>query len=261
MYGAVDELMYGKWTVKGETIHFEEQKNTGTPFIAYGRANPAVSKGKNFIFKEYAQHTGITFGFGEHYAPDLFKLLNADDQSSYSHTNRLSVVSRPSPSFFLAKPVGPIPKKDSSSVYQFTPAAELNDFILYYDGTADRAKLAVTGILKDNVLYINEERFGAKEELAQNFKMDKYTAFFNKKAGPPDSLSIADSTGTRFTYQLVEPARNFNAVLQLPGNEAYFKTEESRNSPAEVTVDNVVVPVIAPAKTTKKKAVLKKGKN
>ncbi|MBB6502151.1 hypothetical protein [Pedobacter cryoconitis] len=249
-YGAVDQLILGNWKVEGQKIFLQEQRDDTEPFVVYGRNNEQLKKGKLFIFREYAQNTGIGFSFTDTFTTDSFKLLNSSTQSYFNHVNRLNVISKPVTSFFLSNPIRGTSGR--SAVYNFNPPTEWNEFLLLYDGNTDRELFTASFVLKENVLYSigpeqNESRFGAKEALPADF--DKI--YSRAALGRPESISLPDSLDNIHTYHTLKPLKHFISVLHIPETGAYFETKD--NDIASPVTDNV-----NPASNPQKKRTVKK---
>ncbi|KIO75057.1 hypothetical protein TH53_22640 [Pedobacter lusitanus] len=244
-YGAVDKLISGQWTVNGDKIRLLEKKVAMEPFIVYGRHSNTLKKGKLFIFKEYAQNTSVVFSFTDTFDPGSFKLLHLQDQTTFSHTDQLNVISKPVTTFFLSKSANMSSElNDKVKVYEITPASEWNEFMLFYNGEAEIPAFTIEASLKDSTLMIEADgrkgvSFGRREELPANFNIDNYKDYFKTGTGLPDTLVRRDSLGNQVTYHLVKSKGMFDSVLIIKEDDAYFKPE----SDADVTpVDHVVTP-------------------
>jgi hypothetical protein len=263
-YGAVDKLISGQWTANGDKIRLIEKKTAMEPFIVYGRHSSTLNKGKLFIFQEYAQNTGIAFSFADIFDASRFKLIHLKNQHTFSHTNKLNVTSKPVTTFFLSKPMHKNPAdKGEVKVYEFTPAAEWNEFMLFYNRETEDPPFVIEAALNGNTLMIqNNDRestsFGRKEELPANFNIDNYQAYFKEGTDLPDSLSRRDTSDNQITYHLIKSRRNFSSTLNIKQNEAYFEPEKDFDKVPVEPVVTELPPLIIPEIKSKGK---KKAKN
>lgn len=268
-YGAVDQMITGQWIANGDNkIRLLEKKPVIEPFIVYGRHNSNLKKGKLFIFKEYAQNTGIAFSFADVFDASRFKLIHLKNQMTFSHTNKLNVTSKPVTTFFLSEPIHKNQTNNGEvKVYEFSPAAEWNEFMLFYSAETKAPPFNIEASLNGDMLMIQATgeksvSFGRKEELPADFNIANYKDYFKEGANLPDSLSRSDTSDNQIIYKLIKSKRNFSSILKIKEKEAYFKPEKDFDDiPAEPAVHPTVTdlpPLVIPEIEDKGK---KKAKN
>lgn len=252
-YGAVDQLIAGKWTEAGGKLSLKEEKAAMDPFIVFGRHNSAAEKGRLFTFKGYDRNTSIAVSFDDAFDAGSFQLLHLRDQSTFSRSNSLNVTSRPVNKFFLSKPLSKASTEDNNSIYAFSAPQEWNDFILYYNPEAETPPLSFQAVLKNDSLFLGEEGsegnyFGVKKQFPDDFNPAKFDRYFSE-TGVPDSLSLSDTAGNKQIYKQLKAGDKFKSTLTIPDHEAYFKSEDrperSVDGQGNVTIDQVEVTPIA----------------
>jgi len=121
-YGASDELLRGKWEVRNDTLLIQEEQIDRPPFAVYGRYNDTISQGRQFTFNDYSQNVEIVFGFDSGTAVDSFRRLFSPGQTTFSHREKLRVISKPVQVFSLAMPSVKVLSSSLYDIYDFTPS-------------------------------------------------------------------------------------------------------------------------------------------
>jgi hypothetical protein len=258
-YGAADELVRGKWEVRNDTLLIQEEIIDRPPFAVYGRYNDTLSKGRLFTFNDYSQNVDIIFGFDSGTAVDSFRRLFSPGQNTFSHHEKLHVISKPVQVFSLAMPSVKALSSSLYDIYDFTPS-NMNELRLFYIAPRVRDTVPIRAIVKNDSLWFvatNEElkAFGAREPLASSLK--EYDEVFSQKdIMMPDSLRMSGDM-----YHLLKPAAYRCAEVPISNARPHFARDEEMETDAvtdplmAAPIDPVTdpVPLAPPAAAEKKK--------
>lgn len=260
-YGAADELIRGKWEVRNDTLLIKEEIIDRPPFAVYGRYNDTLSKGRLFTFNDYSQNVNIVFGFDSGTSVDSFRRLFSPGQNTFSHREKLHVISKPVQVFSLAMPSAKALSSSLYDIYDFTPS-NMNELRLFYVAPRVRDSVPIRAVVKNDSLWFvttDEElkAFGAREPLASSFR-EYEEVFSGKDIMVPDSLRMSGDM-----YYLLQPAAYRCADVRISGARPHFARDEEDADmsvvaePAIPVADAVtdpaaLVPPPAPPKKKKK---------
>ena len=239
-YGASDELLRGKWEVRNDTLLMQEEIIERQPFIVYGRNNDTITQGRLFAFNNYSQNLEIVFGFDGGTVVDSFRRLFSPEQYTFSHREKLKVISRPVQVFSLAMPSVKALSSSLYDIYDFTPGT-MNDLQLFYMAPQVKDATPIRAVVKSDTLWFvtaDEElkAFGARQPLSSS--PGEYDEVFGKKdLMVPDSIQISGEL-----YHLMPAGSYRSATVKISNAVPHFHREEEETEATTAPVADPVAP-------------------
>lgn len=241
-YGAVDQLITGKWKQQGKGIYLEEDAPVmQAPFLVYqGQGNGSDGE---LTFQNFERNTAVAFRVLDSFQADSMKYLHLPGQTTFSHSNSLTLPAGKLKTFFISQQVG----ETQHEVYEYTLAPGCNRVLLFYTSN-NKQLFKGFAQLQDGVLYIKndgeQQLIGRKEPLPENYK--QVMARVQRDKQIPETLNRTYDDGS-VAYHLLPSRRKFNSKLNLKNDQAYFGHPQA-NQQAEPQVDTLepMVPVTPP---------------
>jgi hypothetical protein len=240
-YGASDELVRGKWEVRNDTLLIQEEQLDRPPFAVYGRYNDTISKGRLFTFNDYSQNVEVVFGFDSGTAVDSFRRLFSPGQTSFSHGEKLRVISKPVQIFSLAMPSVKVLSSALYDIYDFTPS-NMNELRLFYVAPRAKDSVPIRAIVKNDSLWFvtadeGLKAFGEREPLAAS--LQEYEEVFRQRdVMVPDSLQMSGDM-----YYLLQPAAYRCAEVAISNAHPHFARDEEEEEADAVTSPVKIEPI------------------
>ncbi|MBS7563993.1 hypothetical protein KHS38_06210 [Mucilaginibacter sp. Bleaf8] len=241
-YGAVDQLITGKWKQQVKGIYLEEDAPVAhTPFLVYqGHGNGADGE---LTFQNFEQNNPVAFRVLDSFQADSMKYLHLPGQTTFSHSSTLTLPANKLKTFFISQQVG----ENQHEVYEYTLAPGCNRVLLFYSSN-NKQLFKGFAELKGGALYIKndgeEQLIGRKEPLPQNYKQMMARVQSDKQI--PETLNRTQDDGN-VAYHLLQPRRKFASKLNIKSDQAYFGHPQA-DQQAEPQVDTIepMVPVTSP---------------
>ncbi|WP_158827045.1 hypothetical protein [Mucilaginibacter lacusdianchii] len=253
-YGAVDQVIIGKWERKGDGIYLKQDTPPQSdPFLVYQRK--AGANENEFIFRNFGMNTTVAFRVLNKFNADSLKYLHLPGENIFTRSSTLQVPANKLGSIFISRQIA----EGRHEIYQYNLAPGYNAALLYYNPAPNQQLFESQAVLKDGVLYLinadgNQQATGHKSPLPDSY--ERQLAELKKSTAVPDSLDQLQN-GVYQTYYRLKPTQHFESNLKLNTATAYFKSKEE-----ELKQDVIATPVptlhITPADTKKKRSSTKK---